>query len=118
MDEPNEILSTKKSNYNSKMYMHSCNNCNTTKNLHTHHKLEQAQANENGFIETDNGPLHKNKKCNLEILCVNCLLYFYHPVLNCIFHIIINNRNIFSIFLLFTQKIETMFLALCRKVNP
>lgn len=64
----NDLISTKKSRYNSQIYMDSCVMCGTTENLHTHHLLEQHMADEKGMI----GNIHKNIKDNLTVLCVKC----------------------------------------------
>jgi len=64
-----QIMPTKKSRYNSRKYVSECEECGSTQNLHTHHKLHQQDANEHGLI---NGRIHKNKKFNLRILCAKC----------------------------------------------
>lgn len=64
-----ELLTVKKSRYNSDVYMHECNRCGSTKNLHTHHIQHQCDANEQGLIDKR---FHKNKKHNLEVLCREC----------------------------------------------
>jgi len=65
------ILDTKKSKHNSKVYMHSCSVCQKTNlqtELNTHHIIEQNKASINGLIEH----FHKNIKDNLIILCKEC----------------------------------------------
>jgi len=62
------ILNTKKSRYNSKLYVDSCLLCGTKDNLHTHHINEQNLADVNGFI----GHFHKNSIHNLVVLCNKC----------------------------------------------
>jgi DNA mismatch repair protein MutS len=64
----NEILPTKQSQYNKDVYIDKCENCGTTKNLHTHHIEEQKKADENNMIKG----IHKNVKYNLKILCEKC----------------------------------------------
>ena len=69
-----KILNVKKSNYNSKLFMHECSRCHRQadeigQELHTHHKVEQSNADEYGNIE---GGFHKNKLSNLEVLCNDC----------------------------------------------
>lgn len=64
-----EILSTKKSRYNSKVYVNHCDYCGSKKDLQTHHIRHQAEANEYGLID-DN--FHKNKKFNLIVVCKKC----------------------------------------------
>jgi len=69
--KPNDILNTKKSRYNSNLYMNNCSICKKTfkeVKLETHHMNEQQYANENDFIET----FHKNHKGNLLVLCDKC----------------------------------------------
>lgn len=81
MSEMNkEFFSTKKSRYNSKVYMDSCSICGETKAsymvsriagntvLHTHHIKEQEMADDKGFIEH----MPKNKKGNLLVVCSDC----------------------------------------------
>lgn len=74
-----EILPTKKSRYNAKVYMDECVKCGKNSNeieLHTHHIIEQVHAvdsivkkiNDNGVV----GSMHKNKKGNLIVLCKIC----------------------------------------------
>ncbi len=62
-----QILQSKKSRYNSKVYVDSCSMCGSNKDLHTHHLMEQADA-VNGFV--DNTPIHS--KHNLLVLCREC----------------------------------------------
>ena len=62
------ILSNKRSNYNKKVIMESCEKCGTKKNLHTQHINHQKDSDENGNI----GQFHKNIKHNLMVLCENC----------------------------------------------
>ena len=64
-----EILSHKKSRYNSKVFVDKCNRCGSNLNLHTHHINQQKFANEYGIIDNS---FHKNSSHNLEILCEQC----------------------------------------------
>lgn len=70
----NEILSTKKSKYNSQKYVDECEICgyypksDTDLHLHTHHIDFQCNADKDGFINH----FHKNNKFNLITLCMNC----------------------------------------------
>jgi len=68
----NEIVSTKKSKYNSKKYMTKCELCGKKKqnDLETHHIIEQKESNEDGFLE--NEMYHKNELFNLMVLCKKC----------------------------------------------
>lgn len=70
----NKILSTKKSRYNSDVYVHSCEKCGKERGesggfLETHHINFQCTADKNGVI---NGKFHKNEKHNLVVLCRDC----------------------------------------------
>src|SRR3989344_3909638 len=69
----NELLVTKKSRYNSQIYMDKCYKCNSRKDLHTHHILHQKIADKNGIINIEGkAPFHKDKKHNLMVLCKDC----------------------------------------------
>jgi DNA mismatch repair protein MutS len=76
--EKNEILSDKKSKYNSKVYLNKCQICNKKMKKHgelvnyldTHHINFQKDC-ENGFVK--NKPhLRKNSEANLSVLCKTC----------------------------------------------
>lgn len=64
-----EFMSTKKSKYNSKKYVDTCNSCGSNSDLHTHHINEQNEADLNGIID---GKFHKNTLHNLMTLCKKC----------------------------------------------
>lgn len=70
----NMILNTKKSKYNSLLYVHECHICKKQEkevgSLHTHHINFQKDADENGIIK--NKYFHKNKIHNLVVLCNDC----------------------------------------------
>jgi len=68
----NEIVSTKKSKYNSKKYIVKCELCGVNKQdqLETHHIIEQKDSNQDGFFEKE--MYHKNELFNLMILCKKC----------------------------------------------
>ena len=72
VDTGNQLLSTRKSKYNKKVYMDSCTVCGKQPQgigeLHTHHINEQAGANTNGYIEH----YHKDSTFNLITLCNSC----------------------------------------------
>lgn len=72
--ENTELLSTKKSNYNSMLFVDNCDQCGSQMNLETDHKMEQKLADENGFIkEPITGAIyHKNRLFNLQVLCKSC----------------------------------------------
>ena len=69
------LLSTKKSKYNTKKLVDSCEICkyypknSKELNLDTHHINFQCNADNYGFIENT---FHKNEKFNLVILCKEC----------------------------------------------
>ena len=70
LNEPIDLLSTKKASYNSNYYKKPCKICGNydmTINQ-THHIKEQATADKNGFI----GDLPKNSISNLSSVCKNC----------------------------------------------
>jgi DNA mismatch repair protein MutS len=57
-----ELISTKKSRYNSTIYMTECKICKSKENLHTHHII----------FQSDHAGKSKNNKNNLIILCEDC----------------------------------------------
>ena len=63
-----EIVSRKKSRYNSNIFMDKCELCSDTRNLETHHLSPQKDANENGIIDYHS----KNNEGNLSVLCKSC----------------------------------------------
>ena len=67
-DIPDLFHNTKKSRYNSKIYVDQCALCHSHINLHSHHIKEQSKADSQDFI----GYYHKNSSFNLLILCENC----------------------------------------------
>ena len=67
----NHNTKIKKSVYNKKKIIKSCEICNDTKNLETDHIIEQKTTDDKGFIK--NG-LNKNHLSNLCILCHQCHL--------------------------------------------
>ena len=77
------ILPTKTSRYNSSLYITKCSICGSTKNLHTHHKEPQKNADVNGIITIDGkAPFHKNNRHNLKILCENCHIEYHKPLIS------------------------------------
>ena len=65
------ILDPVKSRYNAKVYVDRCVNCGKTRaeaEIHTHHIIEQKNADERGLV----GNMHKNVKGNLTALCREC----------------------------------------------
>jgi DNA mismatch repair protein MutS len=63
-----KLLETKKSNYNSCLFMDICQICKKNKSEDTHHINYQSFSNENGFFEN----FHKNNKHNLVNICREC----------------------------------------------
>ena len=71
LKKSNMILNTKKSRYNSSLYIHECHICKKESvNLHTHHINFQKDADKNGIIKDKH--FHKNKIHNLVVLCSIC----------------------------------------------
>lgn len=66
------IMSTKKSRYNSHVYMDKCSICGTTKALDTHHIQEQHTATKEGLIVSDHAVIQKNQAFNLLVVCRDC----------------------------------------------
>ena len=71
-----EILESKKSQYNSNLYMDKCSICGA-KAIDTHHIKPQEDADENNYIEG----MHKNTLSNLVILCEKCHNNTHHGTL-------------------------------------
>jgi DNA mismatch repair protein MutS len=77
LQQPNTILNTKQSRYNSDIYVDHCAVCGDRKNIsgyfETHHINHQKDCNEFGFVK-NKGKKHikKNDKCNLVPLCEKC----------------------------------------------
>ena len=67
LSEEEKIVSTKRSRYSADVFMKSCINCGK-KSEETHHIIEQAKADESGFL----GHYHKNTQSNLLPLCEDC----------------------------------------------
>jgi hypothetical protein len=70
-----ELLTTKKSRYNTKIYMDKCLICDG-KAEHTHHIDFQCTANQHNFINH----YHKNIDANLVPLCQPCHIKVHNPV--------------------------------------
>jgi DNA mismatch repair protein MutS len=62
------LLETKKSNYNTMIYMDICQICQKNKSQDTHHINYQSFSNQNGYFEN----YHKNAKHNLVNICKEC----------------------------------------------
>lgn len=73
------ILSTKKSRYNSQIYMDKCSLCGTTKALDTHHIQEQHTATKEGLIVSETAVIQKNQAFNLLVVCRDCHQKIHFP---------------------------------------
>ena len=62
------VVSNKRSKYNSKKIVDKCEKCGEFQHLHTHHISHQKDADKNGIISH----FPKNIRHNLEILCEKC----------------------------------------------
>lgn len=75
----NDLVNTKKSQYNSSIYIDICKICNEQIAEEVHHIKYQSECDENGYVKTDshlnchksNG-IHKNRKYNLLPICEKC----------------------------------------------
>lgn len=82
-DNNTQILNTKKSNYNSKLYVDECQICaykpqkHTDVPLETHHINMQCNASNNYH-----GIYHKNELHNLVILCKSCHTFVHEDKIN------------------------------------
>ncbi|VVU94569.1 MutS domain V [seawater metagenome] len=65
------IMPTKKSKYNSKLYIDECMICSTKENLEVHHIEWQKDCNSDGFI-LSKPHVKKNHKSNLMPVCQKC----------------------------------------------
>ena len=85
------ILSTKKSRYNSNLFVDSCYicNCSIQNHLEVHHINEQKNADDIGFINH----FHKNKKFNLIVLCNKCHDNIHDNKFNNQIHTNLLNKN-------------------------
>jgi DNA mismatch repair protein MutS len=70
--EGRSILSLKQSRYNSNKIISICEKCGKNMGTEVHHLQHQADANENGIIETDDSTFHKNTLANLMTVCEEC----------------------------------------------
>ena len=84
IDEPNELLVTKRSKYNNNLFVDACQTCgkrNVNKDhvgvLDTHHISFQSNCDENGFV-IGKSYVKMNDKSNLVILCKVCHHKVHH----------------------------------------
>jgi len=68
--ETMDILSRKKSKYNSKIIIDQCTICSSKGDLHVHHINHVEHSDENGMIQGKS--FHKNIEHNLMVLCKKC----------------------------------------------
>ena len=67
------MIPTKKSRYNSDIYMKYCQICEIKKNLESHHIEFQRNCDDNGFIlKEELEHVHKNHSSNIVVLCDKC----------------------------------------------
>jgi 5-methylcytosine-specific restriction endonuclease McrA len=66
------ILSLSSSHFNSQKILGLCEKCGTTLGTEVHHLRHQKEADEKGFISSEDGIFHKNKLANLLTLCSSC----------------------------------------------
>ena len=65
-------LQQKKSRYNAKKIRGMCEMCDNEIGQEVHHLQPQKDANEDGFIENEQGVFHKNHVANLMNVCESC----------------------------------------------
>jgi DNA mismatch repair protein MutS len=70
--ESRSLLSLKTSRYNSKKIMGLCEKCGKNMGTEVHHLQHQINADESGFITTEDNIFHKNNLANLMTLCEKC----------------------------------------------
>ena len=68
LNENEQFLAFKTSNYNSKLFMDKCERCGLRKAIETHHKRPQKDVDSRGYV--DHVPIHSSG--NLERLCQEC----------------------------------------------
>ena len=66
------ILDHKVSHFNSQVIKGLCEKCGLNNAVEVHHLQHQEDADDNGFINTDNMTFHKNHTANLTALCDKC----------------------------------------------
>jgi DNA mismatch repair protein MutS len=79
-EESKPVLSLKTSHFNSKKLVAMCEMCNVEIGKEVHHLQHQKDANEDGFIITEDGSsFHKNHPANLMTLCEKCHDEMHRP---------------------------------------
>uniref|UniRef100_A0A6C0B1L7 DNA mismatch repair proteins mutS family domain-containing protein n=1 Tax=viral metagenome TaxID=1070528 RepID=A0A6C0B1L7_9ZZZZ len=66
------LLSLKPSHFNSQKIVGLCEMCGNERGKETHHLQHQMIAGEDGYIQTNNTPFHKDHAANLLSLCEKC----------------------------------------------
>jgi DNA mismatch repair protein MutS len=66
------MLSLKQSRYNANKIVSLCEKCGKNMGTEVHHLQHQADANEDGIINTNDAIFHKNNLANLMTLCESC----------------------------------------------
>jgi DNA mismatch repair protein MutS len=70
--ESASILDRRKSHFNAKKIVGTCEMCNSNLASEVHHLQYQCEADENGIISKNNSIFHKNHEANLLNICENC----------------------------------------------
>jgi DNA mismatch repair protein MutS len=79
----NSVLSLKSSHFNSKKLVSLCEMCKSEIGKEVHHLQHQKDANEDGFILTEDGSsFHKNHPANLMSLCEKCHDEMHRPTIS------------------------------------
>jgi DNA mismatch repair protein MutS len=79
-EESKPVLSLKTSHFNSKKLVAMCEMCGNEVGKEVHHLQHQKDANEDGFIVTEDGSsFHKNHPANLMTLCEKCHDEMHRP---------------------------------------
>jgi DNA mismatch repair protein MutS len=79
-EESRPVLSLKTSHFNSKKLVSMCEMCGNEMGKEVHHLQHQKDANEDGFIITEDGlSFHKNHPANLMTLCEKCHDEMHRP---------------------------------------
>jgi DNA mismatch repair protein MutS len=76
--ETASILHRKSSHFNARKIVNMCENCGEEMGTEVHHLEHQSSANEDGFIQTEDGSIfHKNNAANLLTVCEKCHRSFH-----------------------------------------
>ena len=72
------VLDMKSSHYNAKKIMGLCEICKISVGTEVHHIHQQKDADNDGYIKTDNHIFHKNHIANLMTICEKCHTQIHH----------------------------------------